>query len=333
MATNVTDQEAERIDAFLGDGTYDKWHMFDLEADAQLSRKKRMDTALSRIDQQLMVLSPYGTDWVEKLQYDCASAINLIKQKKYPDPAQLNPLLEIFPVALDAADLMLSDAEAIPPLWIVAGAAAVPAVGFAAAAGRLQRDLVELDELLGEAMAEEVETEIKAFLGVVITTVELFTPGLGLLAKGGLMLVEAYLAEWTGVPAYSKYGKGGLEALEEVEKLSHTVKHVAKGGGKVLTIAGFYFDVDEVLHAKGNVKKIKALMETANQEFKSIKDKIPPAVKGYQRLQRILDTTEAAARREIDTKNLERDELIRQNSYSLVKAVSWKVSDFSKIAL
>jgi len=135
MATSVTDEQAERIDAFLGDGTYDTWHVLDMEADMQLSRKKRADTALRRVDSRLAVLSPYGTDWVQKLQNDCASAIELIKQNKFPDAAQFSPLLKIFPAALDAADLMLKDAEAIPTLWLVAGVAAVPVVGFTAAAG------------------------------------------------------------------------------------------------------------------------------------------------------------------------------------------------------
>jgi hypothetical protein len=331
MATSVTDEEAERIDAFLGDGTYDAWHGFDVEADMQLSRKKRADAALWRIDHNLAVLSPYGTDWVEKLQNDCAWAIDLIKQKKFPDPAQFSPLLKIFPVALDAADLMLSDAEAIPTLWLVAGAAAVPAVGFTAAAGQLHQELLELDKLLGEAMAEEVEAEIKSLLGVVITTVELFTPGLGLLAKGGLTVVEAYLAGGTGKAADSKYTKFALESIEEVEKAGHTVRHIAKRGGKVLTITGFYFDVEEVLHAKGNVKKIKALIEKTNKEFKAIQDKITGAVKGFQRLQNILITREAAARREIESKRRERDDLIRQYPYSLIKPVAWKlVDDYSK---
>src|SRR5882672_7935351 len=92
MATSVTDEQAERIDAFLGDGTYDTWHVLDMEADMQLSRKKRADTALRRVDSRLAVLSPYGTDWVQKLQNDCASAIELIKQNKFPDPAQFSPL-------------------------------------------------------------------------------------------------------------------------------------------------------------------------------------------------------------------------------------------------
>src|SRR5262245_32439660 len=144
MATSVTDEEAERIDAWLGDGIYDTWHELDIEADTQFSRKKRADAALWRIDHKLAVLSPYGTNWVEKLQNDCAGAIDLIKQKKYPDPAQFSPLLKIFPVALDAANLMLSDAEAIPTLWLVAGAAATPAAGFTAAAGQVHQDLLEL---------------------------------------------------------------------------------------------------------------------------------------------------------------------------------------------
>ena len=73
-----------------------------------------MDARLWHIDHALSVLSPYGTSWVEKLQNDCAWAIDLIKQKKFPDPTQFNPLLKIFPAALDAAYSMLTAAEAIP---------------------------------------------------------------------------------------------------------------------------------------------------------------------------------------------------------------------------
>jgi len=156
--------------------------------------------------------------------------------------------------------------------------------------------------------------------------------GLGLLAKGGLTLAEAYLADFTGTAANSKYAKITLEAIEEVERAGHTVRHIAKGGGKVLTITGFYFDVEEVLHAKDMVKKIKALIEKTNKEFKAIQHHITSAVKGYQRLQRILVTSEAAARREIENKRRERDELNKRYSYSLIKPVAWKlVDDYSRI--
>jgi len=102
-------------------------------------------------------------------------------------------------------------------------------------------------------------------------------------------------------------------------------------GGKILTISGFYFDVEEVLHAKGNVKKIKALIEKANKEFKAIQDKVTFALKGFQRLQNFLVTREAAARKEIENKRRERDDLIRQYSYSLIQPVAWKlVDDYSR---
>jgi uncharacterized phage infection (PIP) family protein YhgE len=333
MGTSVNDQQAERIDAYLGDGVYDKWHEFDVEADMQLSRKMKTDATLWRVNHGLTALSPYETNWVQKLQNDCSQAIDLIKQNKFPDPTQFKPLLEIFPAALDTADLTLSDAEAIPTLWLVAGAAAVPTVGFTAAAGQLHQELLELDELLREAQAEEIETEIKSLLGIVITTVELFTPGLGLLAKGGLTLVEAYLSDYTTPAAGSKYGKITLEAIEEVERAGHTIRHLAKGGGKALTVTGFYFDIEEVLDAKDKVKKIKALLEKANKEFKEIQDKISAAVKGYKNLQRRFDTSEAIARREIEKKRRERDDLIRKYAYSLGTPVAWKlVDDYSKFS-
>ncbi len=300
MATPVSDEQAETIDAYFGDGVFDTWHGFDVEADMQLSRKKKADTSLWHLDHGFAVLSPYGTDWVEKLQNDCAWAIDLIKQKKFPDPAQFNPLLKIFPVALDAADLMLSDAEAIPVTWLMLGAAVTPSVGLAAAAGQIQRELLELDDLLSDAMAEEVEVEIKSFLGVAITTFELFTPGLGWLALASTTAAEAILSGYNTPVGGTKYAAGGAEAIEKLEIGSHKVQHVAGRGGKLLTIAGFYFDVDEVLSAKGNVKKIKSLMEDAKKKFDGIQGALNLAIRGYQRLNHILNTTEADAQKEIE---------------------------------
>jgi hypothetical protein len=361
MATNVTDAEADRIDEYLGDGAYDTWNELDMEADSLVARRRKADELLRSVDIRLLQLSPYGTDWVEKLQKDCASAINLIKQKKYVDQAQFNSLLEMFPAVLDAADLMLKNAEAIPTVWLVAGAAATPAIGFTAAVGRLHSDLMELDELLNEAMDEEIETEIKSALGIVITSVELIVPGLGLVARGGLTAVEVYLADDPTSPAaIHKYGKFGvealekkmshrvevlermmgqkngkyeLEALEKMLKKSQTVEHVLGRGGKVLTIAGFYFDIADVLEVKGKVKEIKAAMEKANREFKELQRKLIEVVAGFQRFHHTLLTSEAAARRAIREKSDERDELIERHAYSLVNPVAWKVYDYSKVGL
>ena len=101
----------------------------------------------------------------------------------------------------------------------------------------------------------------------------------------------------------------------------------------MLTIAGFYFDVDEVLSAKGNVKKIKSLMEDAKKKFDGIQGALNLAIRGYQRLNHILNTTEADAQKEIDSKRLERDDLIQQYSYSLIQPVAWRlVDDYSRFS-
>ena len=67
-----SDEQAETIDAYFGGGVFDTWHGFDVEADMQLNRKKKADTSLWHLDHGFAVLSPYGTDWVEKPQNDCA---------------------------------------------------------------------------------------------------------------------------------------------------------------------------------------------------------------------------------------------------------------------
>jgi hypothetical protein len=328
---DITDAEAERIDAFLGQGTYDTWHEFDWEAQTQLHRAKRIDAALWRLDHHLAVLSPYGTDWVEKLKNDLAWGMDLIRKQKFPDPAQFQPLLKIFPVALDTADLKMDDAEAIPAVWLVSGTAGLPVVGFTAAVARLHKDLLELDELLSEALAEQVEAGIKSLLGIAITSVELMLPGLGLLAKGGLTAAEVMLSGPKTTAAGTKYSKYVLESVEKVESVGHRVQHVAERGGKILTITGFYFDVQEVRHALGNVERVKTLIERAKKEYKELQAKLEHAVKAYEILQHYLTTKAEPIRRTIEGKERERDDLIRQYAYDPVKPIAWRiVDDYSK---
>jgi hypothetical protein len=331
--TDMTDEEAERIDAFLGNGTYDTWHGLDWEAQAQLNRAKRIDKVLWKLDHGLSVLSPYGTDWVEKLKNDLAWGMDLIQQQKFPDPAQFQPLFKIFPVALDTAHLKLEDAESIPVVWMVSGAVGLPVVGFTAAVQRLHAELLELEKALSEALAEQVEAGIKAMLGIAIGAVGLMLPGLGLLAKGGMTAAEVLLAGPTSVNAGTKYAKFALESVEKVEKAGHTVRHVAERGGQTLAIVGFYFEIQHVRHAKGNVKKLQRLLDQAYKDYKELQGKLKNAVKDYQRLVHFLETKAEPLRKEIADKQSERDDLIRQYSYSLVKPVAWRlVDDYSKVA-
>jgi len=326
MATSksVTDDEAERIDNYLGQGTYDDWHNFDVEAATQLRRKKHLDDTLWRCDARLKRLSPYGTEWVEKLQADCARAIDLIKQKKKPDPEQFSELLQIFPVALDAADLLLSFAEALPVMWTVLGAAITPVIGLTLAAERLHDELSELEELLREAEKEEKVAWIKGAIGVAITCIELVQPELVVVAKAAFAATEFVLAESKTAKA-TKVGKVAAERLEEVEKLSHVRRIYVKGAGKSLTVVGFYFDAAEVWEAHGKVKEIKELMEKATETLKEIKERTPEALHAFQKLDNIFAAGAGKVRQESDVKSRERDLAIREYDYSLIKPVVWKL--------
>jgi hypothetical protein len=329
----TTDEEAERIDAYLGDGSYDKWQIFDSEAERYLNRAKKVDAALWRLDHRFSVLSPYGTDWVEKLRNDLERGMDLIKEQKFPDPDQFQPLFKIFPVALDTADLKLNDAEALPTVWLLSGAVCLPVVGFTAAAARLHNELLELDKLLGEALAEQVEGSIRAMLGIAINTVGLMVPGLGLLAKGGMAAAEALLSGPTTFAGGTKYVKFAAESVAAVEKAGETVRHVAEGTGKTIAITGFYFDIQEVRHVRGNVEKVQRALEKARKDYNEIKRQLREAVKVYQNFANFIETKAEPIRREIADKQSERDELIRQHGYSLVTPVAWRiVADHSRFA-
>jgi len=326
MATSksVTDDEAERIDHYLGQGTYDDWHNFDVEAATQLRRKKHMDDTLWRCHPMLTKLSPYGTDWVEKLQTDCGRAIDLIKQKKKPDPEQFDGLRQIFPVALDAADLLLSFAESIPEMWVILGAAITPVIGLNLAIKRLQNELSELKEKLREAEKEEKSVWAKSAISVAITCIELAIPELGLAEKVAGAAVEFFMTD-SKLARATKGVKVTAEAVEKVEKLGHKVHFVAGKAGKGFTVVGFVFDAAEVLEAHGKVKEIQELMDEAAKTLKEVEERAPEALHAYQKLDNIFAAGAGKVRQESDAKSRERDLVIEAYDYSLIKPVAWKL--------
>jgi hypothetical protein len=218
---------------------------------------------------------------------------------------------------------MLQNALNFPTLCAVAGAAATPALGLPARAQHLKEELIELAVLLKEAHTEQTGAIAKAALGLVITSIELAVPGPGLVEKGGLTLVEWYLCGYIKPASGTKVAKIGLESLEDMEKVSHTVKHIAGRGGKLLTISGIYFDVDEVLEARNKVKGIKQLLEKTKKDMEENADRITEAVAGYRAVCHILETGQAADFRAIQERVRERDGLIKDFDYSLSEAVDW----------
>ena len=66
----LTDEDADRMDEYFGPRTYEKWSPINADATSELARAKRADKALWSYDHTFAVLSPYGTDYVEKAQLD-----------------------------------------------------------------------------------------------------------------------------------------------------------------------------------------------------------------------------------------------------------------------
>ena len=328
----ISDKDAEKIDAFLGDGTYDQVSELDTAGRDQLARAAKLDKMLWNYDHSLAVLSPYGTDWVEKVHNDLAWGLDLIVESKFPDPAQFQQLYDIYPVAMDAADLQMDEAEAIPIAGLLTGVASLQSAGFAIAAGQLHDELLELDDMLRDAQAEEIEAEIKGALGFVITSVELLVPGLGLAASGGLTAGEIIMDYDNPYKAVQQGTKIGLESIEKVESVSHRVEHFAKRGGKLITVSGFYFDAAGVLGARKNVSKIKALLEKAQKEYKELMEKYRGAIKSLVAFQNHIESILKPVRTQIWAKWQERDAVIQEYGYSLTKPIQWTiVQDLSRL--
>ena len=130
----LTDEDADRMDEYFGPRTYEKWSPINADATSELARAKRADKALWSYDHTFAVLSPYGTDYVEKAQLDFFEAIRMMREGKYPDPKQFAQLYEILDASLKAADVMLDEAEAIPTVALLNGAVQAKVLLIAAAA-------------------------------------------------------------------------------------------------------------------------------------------------------------------------------------------------------
>jgi hypothetical protein len=323
----IKNEDADKIDAFLGEGTYEKLSELDTAGRDQLVRASKLSKQLWHYDPSLAVLAPYGTDWVEKAHNDLAWGLDLIIAGKFPDPAQFRQLYDIYPLAMDAADLQMDEAEAIPYAGLIKGVASLRSVGLTIAVRQLHDELLELDEMLREAQDEEVEGEIKAALGLSITSVELMLPGLSVLAQAGLTAGEIIMDRDNPGKVVQKGANFGLESVERIEKVSHSVKRYAKRGGKLVTVIGFYFDADEVLGAKKNTKRIKALLEKTKKEYEELLDKWGGAIRSLVAFQDHIDSFLKPVRVQMWNKWRERNAMIQKYNYSLTQPIKWTIVD------
>lgn len=330
----ITDDDAEKIDAYLGPGTYDRWSVLDSEGRVQLGKKKQVDTVLWKADKSIYaVLSPYGTDYTEKIREDLIEGFELLLASKYPAPDPFHQLLDIYEAALDTADFLIQEAEAVPVISVILGAASLKTAGLAVSARKLQEALVKLDRLIFEAMAQKIEAQIKQALGILTTTFSLMVPGVGLLAKGALTGADLLLDSKTGpdTPAFEEWtkrsAKGVNYILDIMEKIKSLEKHttVIRGAGKTLTVTGLYFDYREVQLANKNLDALEKAMAECKQLHGELVVKLNDAIVVVRKLRDRLEGLIRPLRQKADAKRHERDRLIRDAAYPMIKAYPWRV--------
>jgi hypothetical protein len=336
----LTEEDADRMDEYFGPRTYEKWSPINAVATSELARAKRADKALWSYDHAFAVLSPYGTDYVEKAQLDFFEAILMMREGKYPDPKQFAQLYEILDASLEAADVMLEEAEAIPTVALLNGAMQAKVLLIGASAGKLRKKLMDLDELLHEAEAEAIGVEIKAAFAFVAGTVELLIPGVGILAKGSAALMEIILAESRGKEAMVKGTKMSLETVEwgiekirhrslgtveEIEKIGHRTQTFAKYGARGITVVGLWLEWSEVKEARHKVSEIQQLMKEAKTEYDHLVELLRNALPALVAAQQHLSTLMKPYVREAEQRRSTRDQLISKYSYPIIRPWQWRV--------
>ena len=335
----ITDDDAEKIDAYLGPGTYDRWDILDSEGRMQLGKKKQIDNALWKADKSVYaVLAPYGTDYTEKLREDLIAGFELLLASKYPAPEPFHKLLDIYELALDTADLLIQEAEIVPVVSLILGAASVKTVGLAFSAAMLRKELLALDALIGEAMALKIEAQIQQALGIVTNTIGLVVPGLSLLAKGSLTTADFLLDDQLGPDkpkleaAASDSAKGVNFILDVMERIEAVDKHktLIKGAGKTLTVAGLYFDYREVQQASRILEKLEKKMAECKKMYDELVPKLREAIVVVRKLEERLEGGIRPLREKANAKRHERNLLIWDVGYSISRAYQWRViSDLS----
>jgi len=320
----LTDEDAERMDAYFGPRTYEKWNPLLAEADHDLGRAKRADRALWSYDKTFAVLSPYGTDFVAKAIVEFSEAIQMMRSGKYPDATQFAQLYEILDASLKAADSMLEEAETIPTIALLNGAVQAKVLLLGASAVKLQKMLRELEEALTEAQFDAIGVEIKAAFAFVAGTVELLVPGVGLLAKGGAALTEIILSESRSHEATVKGGKMGLETVEEIEKIGHRTRTFAKNGARGITVVGLFVELSEVKEARHKVAELEHMMKEAQTEYDHLVELLRKALPALVAAQQHLNAVMKPFGPDAAQKRFTRDKLVEKYGFPIVGPWRWK---------
>jgi hypothetical protein len=325
----------QTIDRYLGNGYYKTWQ--DLER-----QKRQADNRYALLERQLGSFAGEVTNriyWdrrlLDRVAWDCQQGMNLIAAGKAVDKAQLNGVLDVYSVALGVVELENDVLEALWAAGFVTAFVLFPFALFEYRAQQLKKVLEALQKVLETAKQEVEEVWAQGLIDTALLGVSIFLPQVGLVTKltmavGGYVLDEALGTDKS--PTIAKLDNAGevagpvLDVVEGVEKMGEKTRRVAGKAGKVVAVAGVFFDADELSQAYKHVDEIKARMNAVRKTHDEYKAMIRENAQALTKLRFSLGRAARAtsdARENAERVRDERARTIKDARYSTDKPVQW----------
>jgi hypothetical protein len=277
----------QAIDGVLGVGWYDEWQQMEKDTKSEAQRAQTNSLRFSSLR------SPGKPDQLAsdvalltKVAADYRQAMNKIVSNQPVDRARVGQVHDVLTLVLGVVKHDNDGLDAAFAVGVVQAFVAIPMAVFAERSQRLVKLLEALKPQLEQAKRERNEAWLQATINTAVTAITLIIPPLGLLAtlaKGGIVasqfLIDDALGPTTSVVmttgSKSTYVASQLvDPLTKVERLGTATQKIAKGAGRYVTVAGFYFDYNEISIANRNIAKIESALRMAKNAYDDLLSQI-----------------------------------------------------------
>jgi hypothetical protein len=270
------------IERHLGAGQFEYWTKAKNEAKEALATFDRLKARIPvRLLPYLAGWASYDADMVEKTTHDWGWGLELITNGKKVSKKQLSDISEIQSASLEALHIENAVIDAILTAGVLAQFLHFQFNNLEAAAAAALPKIKALETELRKAKLKVVEASIQTAIDVGLFVLTIFVPHLGVIAKTGIAVGQWAMDELLGgnksTALNDTLSSTGTNlsmiqpAIENWSFLSPAQRQLTKGIGGKLSIAGLYFDQDEIRATLSRVDAIKLVINKAVEELKTVK--------------------------------------------------------------
>jgi hypothetical protein len=268
------------VDGYLGPGHYHTWQ--DLESQTR-TEVKRYETAVRRLGSQAQELTGriyWDLRLLEKVAGDYREGLERIAAGKRVSKDQLDAVYEIYSLAVGVVELENDLLEIVWVSGFLTALVAFPFVVFEEQAKRLKKAIEVLQGLLKEARGVVKEAWAQGVLDTALLGITVLMPQLGIVAKLSMAVGSWVADEMLGTeksPHVAKADNAGdvaapaLDIVESVDKFSDRTRRIAGKAGKVIEVAGLFFDADEINEAYKHAGEIESKMKQAERAYDDLR--------------------------------------------------------------